>query len=438
MITSRRIAHFLITLLALILTAAFAFQQLTTPVFVPGKNYPIDPTKPSIIITHISGNFGGIESHVFELYKLLVKHGYPVTALLIGRYEGFTQKLNAEGLSYYTIPNVFTFSRYCRSLCYFLAEKSLQTICTERNAKIIQANNYSDAIPASRVAQHLGIKAVFTHHEPSASTNNAAKPKYSIKGLDAVICVSPVPLNDYAIARNTLKQSTNITRFIPPLFRMNTCESFKPITANRIQYFKDNFGISLNNDPVVTMVANFYADPLHKNHGLLIDAINILIHQKKIPVQVMLAGGAATAGCKHRFLDMQQRVHNYKLDKNIHFLGFVENAPEIMHHSNIVVLSSAREGLPLVLMEAGLLGRPVIGASDTGTAIIIDHEKTGLIFKNNDVNDLALQLERLIQDPVWAQQLGRNGREHVLQKFHPARSFEQYEEVYAQLMRSNS
>ena len=422
-------------LLALILTAAFAFQQLTTPIYTPGKAYPIDPTKPSIVITHIPNNFGGIEGHIMQLYKRLVASGYPAT-LVMGDCPQLTQQLDHEQLSYYVLPYMRRLGLLCRRLSYVVLERELQPICTQHQARIIHANSYHDAIAARAVARTLGIKSAVTLHGHWAPTPTGQAPHYCIDNLDAVVCVNPFTLNDYVAARDARKKPTNITCWIPPLFNVEKFEAFTPMSNDRTQYFKNSFGLSVDHEPVITMVANFYTDPMQKNHGLLIKAVNILVHQKKIPLKVILAGSAETGSNKRRLQELQQQVTHYKLDANIHFLGFVENAAELMHHSDIVMLSSAREGMPLVLVEAGFLQRPTVGASDTGTAVIINHEKTGLIFKNNDVNDLVLQLERLIQDPAWAQQLGRQAHAYVNEKFHPDRSFAQYEDVYAQVMRS--
>jgi glycosyltransferase involved in cell wall biosynthesis len=61
------------------------------------------------------------------------------------------------------------------------------------------------------------------------------------------------------------------------------------------------------------------------------------------------------------------------------------------------ILASKSEGLPRVVLEAMLLNIPVIGSQVTGTAELIDHDSTGLLFPWSDVSQLAQHL-----DNIWA------------------------------------
>jgi glycosyltransferase involved in cell wall biosynthesis len=101
----------------------------------------------------------------------------------------------------------------------------------------------------------------------------------------------------------------------------------------------------------------------------------------------------------------------------------------------VFVLSSRNEASPLVYREAGLMRKPAIGATETGAQAIILNEKTGLLFKNNDAQDLANQIERLLDNPEWARELGNNAYQHIIKNFLPEAIFEKYKELYATLQR---
>lgn len=65
----------------------------------------------------------------------------------------------------------------------------------------------------------------------------------------------------------------------------------------------------------------------------------------------------------------------------------------------IVVPSRWYENSPTVILEAFSLGLPVVTTNLGGMAELVQHEKNGLVFELNDMNDLRCQLERLLSDP---------------------------------------
>lgn len=411
---------------ALILTiGTTAYHYLTSFTYVAGKPYALDPRKPHILITRITDNYGGAEVHTLQLYKRLIHKGYPAT-LVIDNCKQLVQQLEQEGLAYYKIAPLRTIGLWCRPLGNFLLAKALKPICQQSEAQIVQTNNFPEAIAAKHIAKMLNLKVVLTIHG-SGLQPLTTKTKKRLEHIDALVGVNPRIIDHYQELNQALDLTIKNFAFIPPLFNSDTLEKFVAPNISKPDYFKRVFDIQVGNAPVVTMVANFYAA---KNQPLLIQAMHILINQKHREIHCMLAGDGYTRSDRKRLQHARELVVQYKLENYIHFLGFVKDTASLMHHSDIVTLSSTDEGLGLVLVEAGFLQRPTVGASGTGTAVIIDHEKTGLVFKNGDAQDLATQLERLLQNPAWAQQLGRNGKTRVMEHFHPERSCEQYEEVY--------
>jgi glycosyltransferase involved in cell wall biosynthesis len=72
------------------------------------------------------------------------------------------------------------------------------------------------------------------------------------------------------------------------------------------------------------------------------------------------------------------------------------------------------EGYGLVYHEAGLYGRPVIGTRSGGVPEAIDDGVTGLLIPEEDVQEMASAIIRLLSDSVLATRLGEVGRAHAL------------------------
>jgi len=92
-----------------------------------------------------------------------------------------------------------------------------------------------------------------------------------------------------------------------------------------------------------------------------------------------------------------------------------EDVMRAWRHCVLGVLPSKAESFGLVALEAGVVGRPMI-VSDIGVlASLIEHERTGLVVPSGDVVALTAAMQRLIDEPSWATELGANARESVSQ-----------------------
>lgn len=83
---------------------------------------------------------------------------------------------------------------------------------------------------------------------------------------------------------------------------------------------------------------------------------------------------------------------------------------EVFNHTDCVVVPSIWvENSPLVIHEALQLRIPVITADVGGMAEYVHHEKNGLLFEHRNIESLAFQMQRLVDDPTFAKRLGNQG-----------------------------
>ena len=73
-----------------------------------------------------------------------------------------------------------------------------------------------------------------------------------------------------------------------------------------------------------------------------------------------------------------------------------------------------QEGLPLVLMEAMASGLPVVASDSGGIAQMIKHEVNGLLCQEKDVIQLADNMNRILEDIKFSEQLRENAKKTVL------------------------
>ncbi len=172
-------------------------------------------------------------------------------------------------------------------------------------------------------------------------------------------------------------------------------DSYRPVTKNKTFTF-------VSTGRLVT----------DKGIGELIDAF--LRFNKKYPdSQLYLLGD----GPERK--DFEKRA---SLNKAITFLGYQQNPLDYVAKSHVFLLPTYHEGFSLALVEACMLGMPVIATNVGGNPEIIRHEETGLLVDVKDVETLYDAMVKLYENKNLCEKLSKNAREIYLEKFN-------YEEV---------
>ncbi len=122
-------------------------------------------------------------------------------------------------------------------------------------------------------------------------------------------------------------------------------------------------------------------------------------------------------------------IRHYRLSSRFYAPGFVESAAPLMRAADVMVLPSTIDGMPLAVIEAQLLGKPVI-ASRVGSlpSMVLDGE-TGFLCDIGDVDAFADRILRLRRDPALRSQMAERAAQHACQNFGAGRMIAQYEAV---------
>ena len=140
-----------------------------------------------------------------------------------------------------------------------------------------------------------------------------------------------------------------------------------------------------------------------KGHKYLLEAAREII-PKYPDVWFLLVGDG---GLKEQLRDLRDR---WKLGPQVIFLGARSDIPKILAAADIFVLPSLWEGLPLVLVEAGLTGLPVVACKVDGVVEIIQDGHNGFLVLPKDANSLAKAIQALVEEPRLRREMGESGR----------------------------
>ena len=106
------------------------------------------------------------------------------------------------------------------------------------------------------------------------------------------------------------------------------------------------------------------------------------------------------AGAGECEADLRRQIGATGHGANIRLLGFVSDVRSLYEGLDLLVLSSRREGLPNVVLEAMAMGVPVVATAIAGLPDLVDHDRTGgVLVPPDDDEALTAAIERLLASP---------------------------------------
>lgn len=122
--------------------------------------------------------------------------------------------------------------------------------------------------------------------------------------------------------------------------------------------------------------------------------------------------------------ETKNKGHKYLMEAAKNFPGInfnivsnMSDAAMYLKNFDIFVLPSLKEGLPYVLLEAGLAEVPIIATNVGGIPEIIQNNETGILVNPTSAEEITGAIKKFIDNPELTKTLARNAREKILQEF---------------------
>lgn len=164
-----------------------------------------------------------------------------------------------------------------------------------------------------------------------------------------------------------------------------------------------------------------------KGQSLLLDAIAAL-SAAGFRLHLRLVGD----GPDRTFLE--RRAAELGIAACIEFAGWVEQKPlrALYAGSDLFVLPSLAEGIPMVLMEAMAMQIPCVAPRIAGVPELIEDGVEGMLYAVADVEELTVKMRALLESPEFMQQIGKQARLRIIRDYGMARNTERFAEVLAE------
>lgn len=367
-----------------------------------------------ILIVITKSNWGGAQRHVFDLATKLQQKGKHV-AVALGGSGALLSKLNQENIKTYSISSLDRDISIFKELNTIF---SLFKIIKKEKPTIIHSHSPKAGGLSSLLGRILSVpKIVYTVHGWAFYEDRSFLQKTLIKIFSFFTVI---------LSHKTVVLSKKELPFWP--FTKNKFE-IVPVAIDNVSFLskeeareKIGYIVGKKLDENIKIIGTIAE--LHKNKSLdtAIKAV------KKIPEAIFIIIGDGEE--KDYLLKI---IEQNDLTERVYLAGFIENASNYLKAFDVFTLTSIKEGLPYVILEAGLAGLPVIATKVGGIPEIIEDGVDGILISPRSVEEVQKSLILLGESSVMRKELGRKLQEKIEKDFKLETMIEKTEAVYKKI-----
>ncbi len=374
------------------------------------------------IVHDYQPNLGGTTEIIIRMARALRKKGHDCT--LITRPESWIRNLDRKNIELLKAEKVsITFMKYI-PFTFTKVEK----IISAYRKKRIELCHAHYALPygiTTYLAKQIySIPYILTLHGTDVhrlASLPSLKPvmKLCIENADAVTAVC-----NYLRKKTLRKLDTTKEIHVIPNF-VNT-DRFK--IKSGCETLKKEFKIPHKNF-IISHVSNYSSS---KNVILIPQIAEIVVEQN--PDVNFLMVGEPLDGETHYYEALKEEVKVRGLENNFRFAGRRKDIAKIYNISDISLLTSIKEGMPLVVLESLAVGVPVISSGVGGVPEVIENGKTGYLVNDFSPESFAKKILMISEKDDKIKMMGRNGIELIKKQYSEEKIISQYIKLYEKVV----
>lgn len=340
------------------------------------------------VLHFVTGGFSGATQVAVDLCEAAQRTPGMQVMLVLRRKRSTrmerVEALRARGLQVHVVSNWL----------HALTVWELRKIIRAWRPDVVFAHGFSDHIWGRQAAVAEGVPRIF-HVEHNS------RERYTRRRLRQALALAPRTQASIGVSEGVR------TSLVERGFAPAQCIAIPNGIA--LERFPDSLLPARwqDREPAILMASRFARQ---KDHASLIHAL-ALLRERGLAPTLYLAG----AGSQRLLRQAQALARRLDVQAQVRFLGNVADLPERLAATQVFVLSTRWEGMPLALVEAMAAGCACIGTDVVGVREVVDPGRTGLLVPPEDAGALADALQRLLQDTAFAEQLGRAARAQALQ-----------------------
>lgn len=359
-----------------------------------------------LLTSHL--NIGGIPVYTVTLANYLCKKGHSVYVASSG---GVLDRELHSNVRRIKVP---LNTKSAISIKVWLMVLKLRRFIKDENIEIIHAQTRVTQFAAHILSRLTGIPYVVTWH-------GFYRPHFFRKFFPCW-------------GKRTIAISRTVSRHLVDVFRrdedkvrlifngIDTSKFNNDYTANERQDIKRRYG--LKDGPIIGIISRLAPE---KGHVYLIEAFKELLVEIPDAQLIIIGDGKSESGLK-------RRVRELGIENAVYFFGETLNTKEFLGIMDVFTRPSENEPFGLAIVEAMIMGVPVVATDAGGFKTILGQGKFGILIPPKNVIALKDALKRILTDSELAKNLTEAARKYALENFSADRMAEEVETVYKEVI----
>ena len=245
------------------------------------------------------------------------------------------------------------------------------------------------------------VKCVFSKKAVSASSSFLSKYKYNYSGIDSIFCVSKSVQDDFS--KILLKKNKKKTIVI------HDCVSMSILNVSSSINLREEFE-NIKERKIIGNIAN-HTDA--KDLNTLINVVDYLVNNLNLKDIVFLqVGEFSKLTAEFKCVIKEKQLDNY-----IIFTDKIVNAFTLNSQFDLFLMTSQREGGPTSVLEAMLIGTPIISTNVGVIPDVIENGINGYSSDVKDFQDIAIKINKLINDSDLKKMYINRSKDIILKRF---------------------
>lgn len=356
-------------------------------------------------------DYGGAETQLLQLATSLVKRKYEAHVVTMIKPQAFSEKLNEQGID-------CTSLNMGRGMPDLRAVIRLVALLRSWQPQIIHSHMVHANLLArlARLIHKAPVLICTAHSIKEGRRWREIAYRLTDPLADLTTNVSRAAVSRYiqvgAVTRDKIMYIPN---------GINT-DMFK---ANRIAALRLREELGIKDHFAWLSVGRFEAV---KDHPNMLRAFSVVAREREEAVLLLVGKGNLIEETKKLACDSG-------LKDRVRFLGVRRDVPELMNAADAYIMSSAWEGLPMVLLEAGSCGLPIVATDVGGNSEVVLEGESGYIVPPRDPVALATAMRKMMTlSEAERTAMGQTGRGHIEANYSLDRVVDQWEALYQELL----
>jgi glycosyltransferase involved in cell wall biosynthesis len=366
--------------------------------------------KPVLLYVITKSDIGGAQGNVLDLIKAF-RDRYEVH-LAVGVRGPLSEDVEALGVPVHVLPRL---TRNIKLTGDLACIKDCMALIRRINPVVIHAHSSKAGVVARVAGWRCGVPTVFTAHGWGFSPGTPKLRRFVAFVVERILATISTKI--ICVSESDRQQA----------LKLGVGNKRKLAT---VRYGIYNTTVPQANpglEPVkMIMVARFNEQ---KDQATLLRAIARLNHH---PLHLNLAGsGPSFETCKALAVELG-------ISDRVSFLGDRRDVPELLQQSQVFILSTHYEGLPISILEAMRCGLPVVGSSVNGIPEEVEQGQTGFVVPPRNPEALADALDRVLSSSELRISMGIAAKAKFEREFTIDRMTDETQMIYAEVVKTKA